>query len=144
MNKIAAKYKDKGMRLTPQRLAILKFLEGNTSHPAAEDIFREVKKDNPTISFATVYNTLEALTNKGAILEITIDPTKKHYDPNTAPHHHIVCIGCDEITDVFADYSAALKLPSQVLKEFRLIGNHVDFYGLCKKCQKEKEKGGKE
>ena len=144
MNKIAAKYKDKGMRLTPQRLAILKFLEGNTSHPAAEDIFREVKKDTPTISFATVYNTLEALTNKGEILEITIDPTKKHYDPNTTPHHHIVCIGCNEITDVFADYSAALKLPAQVLKEFRLIGNHVDFYGFCKKCQKEKEKGGEE
>ena len=138
MNKIAAKYKDKGMRLTPQRLAILKFMEGNTSHPAAEDIFREVKKDTPTISFATVYNTLEALTNKGAILEITIDPTKKHYDPNTTPHNHIVCIGCNEITDVFVDYSATLKLPAQVLKEFRLIGNHVDFYALCKKCQKEK------
>lgn len=136
MEKIVAKYKEQGLRLTSQRIAILKFLEGNTSHPTAEDIFRGVKKGNPTLSFATVYNTLQALRDKGEVLEITIDPVKKHYDPNTAPHHHIVCTDCNEIQDVFVDYSDALKLPDHLLKEFKPLGNHVDFFGLCKECQK--------
>lgn len=144
MEKLVAKYKDKGLRLTAQRIAILSFLEGNTSHPTAEDIFREVKKGNPTLSFATVYNTLQMLRDKGEVLEITIDPVKKHYDPNTTPHHHIVCTDCNEIQDVFVDYSDVLKLPGHVLEEFKPIGNHVDFYGVCRDCQKNitKKKGG--
>lgn len=138
MENIISKYKDKGIRLTPQRIAILKFLEGNTDHPAAEDIYRKVRRRYPTISFATVYNTLQTLTEKGDLLEITIDPTRKHYDPNTTPHHHIVCTDCNEIMDVFVDYSDVLTLPSHVLREFKPVGNHVDFYGVCRKCQKKK------
>lgn len=138
MERIIAKYKDKGIRLTPQRIAILKFLEGNTDHPTAEDIYRGIKGSYPTLSFATVYNTLQTLTERGEVLEITIDPTRKHYDPNTTPHHHIVCIKCNEIMDVFVDYSGVLKLPSHLLKEFKLIGNHVTFHGVCRKCQKKK------
>ena len=138
MEKIISKYKDKGIRLTPQRIAILKFLEGNTDHPAAEDIYRKVRRRYPTISFATVYNTLQTLTEKGDLLEITIDPTRRHYDPNTTPHHHIVCTDCNEIMDVFVDYSDVLTLPSYVLREFKPVGNHVDFYGVCRKCQKKK------
>jgi len=141
MEKIIAKFKGKGLRMTPQRIAILKYMEGNTSHPTADDIFREVKKRFPTISFATVYNTLQTLRNNGEVLEITIDPARKHYDPNTHPHHHIICIECDEILDVFEDYANSLKLPANILKEFKLVGNHVDFYGLCRKCQK-RGKGG--
>lgn len=138
MENIISKYKDKGIRLTPQRIAILKFLEGNTDHPAAEDIYRKVRRRYPTISFATVYNTLQTLTEKGDLLEITIDPARKHYDPNTTPHHHIVCTDCNEIMDVFVDYSDVLTLPFHVLREFKPVGNHVDFYGVCRKCQKKK------
>lgn len=141
MEKIIAKYKGKGLRLTPQRIAILKFLEGNTAHPTAEDIYREIRKDYPTISFATVYNTIQTLKGNGDILEITIDPTRRHYDPNTNPHHHIICLDCNAIRDVFVDYSEVLKLPMQILRKFKTVGNHVDFYGLCKKCLK-KGKGG--
>ncbi len=142
MEKLIAKYKGKGLRLTPQRLAILKFLEGNTRHPTAEDIFKEVKREYPTISFATVYNTLQTLKENGGVLEITIDPARKHYDPTTNPHHHIVCTGCNEIRDVFVNYSGILRLPSQILKEFQILGNHVDFYGLCKDCRKGQKGGG--
>lgn len=142
MKEIISKYKEKGLRLTPQRIAILKYLEGNTSHPTAEDIYRDVKRKYPTISFATVYNTLQTLKEAGDVMEITIDPIRKHYDPNTNPHHHIVCIDCNEIKDVFVDYSVALKLPSHILREFKPVGNHVDFYGLCRKCQKKGKGGG--
>lgn len=131
------KYREKGFKLTPQRLAILKFLDGNTGHPAAEDIYNSIKKIYPTVSFATVYNTLQALKDKGEILEITIDPQKKHYDPNPKPHHHIICLECNKIGDIFEDYSEALRLPYHIKEEFKPVGNHINFYGVCRECQKK-------
>ncbi len=50
------RYRETGLKLTPQRLAILEYLDGNTSHPSAEDIYISVKEKFPTMSFATVYN----------------------------------------------------------------------------------------
>ncbi|MBI5598388.1 MAG: transcriptional repressor, partial [Deltaproteobacteria bacterium] len=57
MKETIERYREKGLKLTPQRLAILEYLEGNTSHPTAEDIYRAIKRKHPTVSFATVYNT---------------------------------------------------------------------------------------
>ncbi|MBI3584289.1 MAG: transcriptional repressor [Nitrospinae bacterium] len=138
MKKIIAKYRKRDFKLTPQRIAILRYLDGNTSHPTADDIFTQIKKAYPTVSFATVYNTLLALKEKGEILEVTIDPEKKHYDSNVTTHHHIICTECNKIGDVIKDYSDALRLPSEILKEYKTVGNHIDFYGICKECQKER------
>ena len=135
MEKIISRYKGKGFKLTPQRLAILHFLEGNTAHPTAEDIYIEIKKKYPTVSFATVYNTVEALRERGEILEITIDPERKHFDPNPNPHHHVMCTECRKIGDVFVDYSRVLGVPEKISEEFHIVGNHVDFYGVCKECR---------
>lgn len=140
MKELITKYKRKGFKLTPQRLAILKFLDGNTDHPTAEDIYSNIKRDYPTVSFATVYNTLQALRDKGDILEITIDPQKKHYDPSTKPHHHIICINCNKIGDIFEDYSEALRLPESIAEEFKPVGNHINFYGVCRECQKKQKR----
>jgi len=137
MERILRKYRGKGFKLTPQRIAILKFLDGNTHHPTAEDIYTEIKKKYPTVSFATVYNTVQALKDRGDILEITIDPQRKHFDPNPSPHHHIMCTACGKIGDVFTDYSKALLLPEEVTSEFHVTGNHVDFYGVCAACRRK-------
>ncbi len=142
MEKIIDKYKGKGFKLTPQRLAILKFLENNTGHPTAEDIYNEIRKKYPTVSFATVYNTTQALKERGDLVEVTIDPERKHFDPNPIPHHHIICTVCNRIEDIFTDYSAALKLPVEILREFSAAGNHIDFYGVCKSCRVENKGGG--
>lgn len=135
MERIVRKYRGKGFKLTPQRIAILKFLEGNTNHPTADDIYTEIKKKYPTVSFATVYNTVQALRDRGELLEITIDPERKHFDPNPSAHHHIMCTGCGKIGDVFFDYSESLGLPEEVTREFAVTGNHIDFYGVCSNCR---------
>jgi Fur family peroxide stress response transcriptional regulator len=137
MERIVRKYRGKGFKLTPQRIAILKFLEGNTNHPTAEDIYTEIKKKYPTVSFATVYNTVQALRDRGELLEITIDPERKHFDPNPSAHHHIMCTGCGKIGDVFFDYSMSLGLPEEVTREFTVTGNHIDFYGICTSCREK-------
>ncbi|MEK6591005.1 MAG: transcriptional repressor [Nitrospinota bacterium] len=139
MKELIEKYREIGFKLTPQRLAILRFLKGNTSHPTAENIYSQIKEVYPTVSFATVYNTLQALVDRGEVTEVTIDSQKRHFDPDPKPHHHIICIECNKIGDVFKDYSEALKLPENIVKEFKPVRNHINFYGICRECQK---KGG--
>ena len=125
------KYSHFHLRLTPQRIAILDYLEGNKSHPSAEDIYRAVAKKFPTMSLATVYNTLLALERRGQLLKLTIDPTKARYDPNTFPHHHFICTNCKMIEDV--DTQCRLALPDT---NFEVTGSHVESYGTCPKCRK--------
>ena len=134
MEKLIERYRAKGLRLTAPRLSIFKLLEGNTSHPSAEEIYREIKKAYPTVSFATVYNTLESLKDIDEILELDIDPERRHYDPNTTSHHHIMCIRCHKIEDIFEDYSH-IRVPNDIEKRIKVTGMKVNFYGLCDKCQ---------
>lgn len=126
------KYRDIGMKLTPQRLAILDCLEANTSHPSAEDIYKMVREMFPTMSFATVYNTLEALKKRGEIRELTVDPDRRRYDPNTSLHHHLLCLKCKKIVDIREEFT--LQVPEDERGGFRITGNHVEFYGLCGAC----------
>lgn len=130
------KYRDLQLKLTPQRLAILNFLEGNKSHPSAEDIYKSVLKHFPTMSFATVYNTLEALKNRGNIQELKIDSNKKRYDPDISQHHHLICVKCKNIADIKKDFNVVL--PESLASGFEIIGNSIEFYGMCHKCKTDK------
>lgn len=125
-----------GIKLTPQRLAILDYLEGNLGHPSALEVYKAISKSFPTVSFATVYNTLELFREKGIVAQLLIDPDKKRFDSNPEPHHHLICVKCKEIVDISSTYP--LDLTDKERRGYEIIGNHVDFYGICPACQKEK------
>jgi Fur family peroxide stress response transcriptional regulator len=127
------KYRNIGLKLTPQRIAILDYLDGNKQHPSADEIYRAVSKKFPTMSFATVYTTLSALKAKGNVIELTIDPGKKRYDPQTGGHNHLICVSCKRIIDVPVAYS--LDVPESIKQGFNVTNTHVEFYGLCPKCK---------
>lgn len=129
--------KERGLKLTPQRLAIFDYLNGNTDHPSAEDIYEAVSRKFPTMSFATVYNTLETLRKRGEILELNIESGRKRFDPNPHPHHHLICIRCKRIVDVHSEFQLALS--SKDRADFEIVGNHVEFYGLCGQCKKKRD-----
>ncbi len=131
------KYRDKGLKLTPQRLAIFEYLDGNRSHPSAEDIYTEIIKKFPMMSFATVYNTIETLKKKGDLAEITIDPERRHYDPDTSHHHHLICKTCKKIKDIHSDFS--IHIPEDQKGTFEVLDNHIEFYGMCHKCKTKGE-----
>lgn len=126
------KYKHMSLKLTPQRLAILEFLDGNKDHPSASDIYSAVSERFPTMSFATVYNTLKALKRKENIQELTIDSDKKRFDSNTERHHHLICTNCRRIIDINTDFE--IKLSDTQKHGFEITGNHIDFYGVCPEC----------
>ncbi len=125
-------YKSLGIKLTPQRLAILEFLEGNKDHPSAEDIYKALKDRFPSMSFATVYNTLEVLISKGLVKEIGIDSSKRRFDPDVSPHHHFICKKCGKIIDVKCEYD--IYLPKE-LNECEVEDYQLVFYGYCKDCK---------
>jgi len=122
---------------TPQRLAILDYLEGNTSHPSAEEIYRAVSKKYRSMSVATVYNTLNTLTKAGALRELTIDPERKRYDPDISRHHHLICVRCHKIVDIPG--GIAIDLPGDIERAYTLLGNHIEFYGHCPLCKTKKK-----
>lgn len=127
------KYKDIGLKLTPQRLAIFKYLEGNIDHPTADKIYNDIKKDFSTMSLATVYKTLDTMKEKGYLQELTIDKDRKHYDPDTAQHHHLICIKCKKIVDIKKDFS--IEVPDEYKGSFELTGTNIEFYGICPECK---------
>jgi Fur family transcriptional regulator, peroxide stress response regulator len=125
------------MKKTPQRLAIMEYLKDNKVHPSATDVFRAVSERYPTMSFATVYNTMETLKNIGMVRELSIDPDKKRFDPNVDRHHHLICLTCRQIVDVHGDFELNINENEQY--DFDIIGNHVEFYGICPKCKKARK-----
>ena len=129
------KYRELGIKLTPQRIAILEYLEGNLTHPSAEDVYRAVLRKFPTMSFATVYNTLETLKRSGRVAELTGDPGKKRFDPNPRPHHHLICTRCRRIVDVQVEFR--LPVAERDRAGFEITGNHIEFFGTCPACTRQ-------
>ena len=130
------KYKDIGLKLTPQRIAILEFLDCNCSHPTADDIYADIQIKFPTMSFATVYKTLESLKEKGCLQELTIDKERKHFDPDTTRHHHLICITCKKIVDIYKEFPIEMTIEDQ--NNFEVLDTNIEFYGICPVCKKRR------
>ncbi|HPD97214.1 MAG TPA: Fur family transcriptional regulator [Synergistales bacterium] len=133
------KIRSKGLKITSQRVGILKVLKGRKDHPSAEQVFREMKKDHPTISFATIYSTAQILEDAGLLQILTIDGHRVFFDPNPEPHAHYRCRKCGHVFDI--------PLPSGTLKKITEASGEivesiqVYCYGTCSACiSREREK----
>src|SRR5262245_59634308 len=89
-----------GLKLTPQRLAIVRELAADPTHPTAQELFDRLRPSLPTMSFATVYNTLDALASAGLCAALSLSPGASRFDPNMKPHHHAVCDRCGLVRDI--------------------------------------------
>ena len=88
-----------GYRMTPQRMAICEVLAASDEHPTPYAVYERVHAAFPTVSLATVYNTLNALRDMGEIVEIGLGRSETHYEPNLAPHANLICLQCGRISD---------------------------------------------
>lgn len=122
------------MRYSKQREAILSLLRSTDSHPSADWLYENLRKDFPNISLGTVYRNLSLLAENGNIIKIPTVSNKEHFDGCTETHHHFVCQKCDRILDVEIDgmenarMQAAEKLQADV-NNYSLV-----FYGVCSEC----------
>ncbi len=129
-------YKSLGLKLTPQRLAILEYLENNRTHPSAEDIYNALKPNFPSMSFATVYNTLEVLVKKGLIKEINVESIRKRFDAFTHLHHHFFCKKCKRVIDI--ESKQDITIPEE-LKDCKVTEYQIIYLGFCSECKKKEE-----
>jgi Fur family peroxide stress response transcriptional regulator len=129
---LVREFRNKGRRVTPQRLAIFKALEGNISHPTAEDLYRFLAKEHPTMTLATVYQTLKILKEDGALMELHLAGDRRHYDPDTTLHSHAVCTSCGTVEDVMDQ--VVLPVPEGE-ENFEFTGYSISYYGLCADCR---------
>lgn len=138
-NMLVERFRAAGFKITPQRMAVFQFLEGNTSHPSAYEVYKVVKRKFSTTSFATIYNTLNAAQEMGLVMELNLDPKKRHFDPNTSPHHHILCMKCRRIDDVEGSVLGGFNIDSFEIGDYQVTDFSVDFHGVCPKCRAQQQ-----
>jgi Fur family peroxide stress response transcriptional regulator len=133
--------RDAGLRLTHQRLEILRTIAADETHPDVETVYEAVRAKVPTISLETVYRTLATLTERGLISRISFTPGPARYDANPARHHHFVCTRCGLVRDVEDAGLDAIRPTDEVTVIGRPDSVQVQFRGVCAECQ-QKEAGG--
>lgn len=134
---LCARLRERGLRMTPQRLAILRALVMHPGHPTVEELHRELQAAFPTMSLATVYKNISLLKREGEVLELEFSGRDNRFDGlRTEPHPHLICTGCGAVVDPFApcldDMLAAMRRDSG----YEVTGFRLDFYGLCPACRK--------
>jgi Fe2+ or Zn2+ uptake regulation protein len=129
--------REKGLKITPQRLAIGDVLvERGDAHPGAGLIWREAKKRVKTISLSTVYATLNELAQHGIIKLLQFDRMENRYECNPDKHVNLICDRCKEIID----YEVPVSIePQEIAKKtgFEMTDMRLECYGLCEKCRKK-------
>jgi len=126
--------KKNDLKVTSQRLVVLQYLDGNCTHPTADQIYTDLKTNNPSLSKTTVYNALDALQKHGIIQAITISGSELRYDILHGMHHHFYCKKCGKIVDI--DISCPnIKKMSEFGHKVEEIHGYIK--GICKECLKK-------
>ncbi len=125
--------KEKGIKATIQRIKVYEYILNHRTHPDVEDIYNELKKEMPTISMTTIYNTLKEFKKKGLVLEIPTE-YKLCFDGYTQPHSHFICDVCGKIYDLNIEFNFVKmqKINGHIIKKVCSI-----FKGICVECKKK-------
>lgn len=138
LEQIIKALRDRGYRLTPQRLAMLKIIAASKRHPNAEQIYEQMKANFPTTSLATIYKTLTLLKDMSEVLELNFATAGSHYDGNKPyPHPHVICTRCGQILD--PEFVAVAEISQEMGRQtgYQITHHQLNFFGLCPRCQKE-------
>jgi len=120
-----------GLTPTIQRLAVLDWLSKTRQHPTADQVLEAVRRKYPSISRATVYNTLDALTKAGMILRLNVDPSVSRYDADLSSHAHFRCRVCGKVYDIDLEAAASGGVDCN---GHRLESVQTYAYGVCAAC----------
>ena len=121
--------------LTPQRRAVLRAITESAGHPTANEIFEAARRVLPSISFATVYNSLKYLRAAGLVHEINFGKGSSRYDRETARHDHAVCSRCGKLVDFDLAETPQLIRAAARRSRFKPESIHLTLVGLCPDCQ---------
>ncbi len=131
---MARLFRERGLKMTPQRECILDVLRGAEGHPSAEAVYAEARARMATMSLKTVYQTLNDLVAMGEIQQLDLGTGASRFDPNVDVHHHLVCTSCGKVRDLYADFRS-IEVPPGASQGFTVGSAEVVFRGLCAECQ---------
>ena len=123
------------MRKTKQKEAVLRILRGTTSHPAADWIYNEVRKEIPNISLGTVYRNLRLLCQEGEILQLGLCGTSGRFDGRVDNHYHFRCENCGRVFDVDEPVDKEINKRVARTTGFKISCHRLEFRGVCRECQ---------
>ena len=110
-----------------QRQLILDYLKSTTSHPTAEQIYAELKPQNPALSLSTVYRNLRLLADDGIILRLDTGESTDRFDADLSEHHHFICTKCGQVTDVFRSFLKFFYSATPLSRSAQLL-MYVNFF----------------
>jgi Fur family peroxide stress response transcriptional regulator len=122
-------------KLTPQRDAVLQVILAREDHPTANEIFDAARQRLPTISYATVYNSLRYLKEAGLVHEIKFGDSASRYDRETDRHDHAICNSCGKLVDFDLPQTAELMQAAARKSRFKPESVHLTLRGLCVDCR---------
>ena len=120
--------------LTKQREVVLRVVRDTTEHPTANEVFIAAKNLLPSISFATVYNSLRYLKESGHIAEIVFGNGASRFDGMTHRHDHAICTRCSKLVDIEMDLPDGLVKKAAKSSNFKPESMEFTLRGLCPDC----------
>ncbi len=131
----------KEKRNTLQKRIVWNVFCSMTNHPSAKMVCDEVHKQYPNISKATVYRLLGEFAEEGRINRLKLSSSPDHYDFNTSEHYHVVCRECGAVADIKSKVLVGSSAEqAEACEDFLVEGCHMEFVGLCKRCQQNLRK----
>ena len=130
--------RSRGIRITPQRLAVYKALAEDRAHPTAESVYARLSKRLPGLSFATVYRTLQFFENEKLIRKVSSPGTIGRFDANVDPHQHLACRVCGSLEDISIPELHSAAIPK--VSGFTVEELDIRLVGRCKACFSSKSK----
>ena len=123
-----------GVRITPQRHAILEFLIQSMIHPTADEIYKALEAKFPNMSVATVYNNLRVFRESGLVKELTYGDSSSRFDFVTNDHYHIICDSCGKIVDFHYPGLDEVEHLASHVTGFQVNSHRMEIYGTCPSC----------
>lgn len=129
--------KKTGVRITPQRHAILEYIINTMSHPTADEIYKALEGKFPNMSVATVYNNLRVFRQVGLVRELTYGDASSRFDFITSKHYHVICTNCGKIVDFHYPGLDEVEHLASHVTGFKISHHRMEVYGLCPDCSDE-------
>ena len=126
-----------GLGLTRQRQVVLEVIQASEKHLTASEVYEAARKLLPTISYATVYNSLRYLKDSGHLREITLGRGACRYDRETARHDHAICTSCGKLVDFDLPETPELIRAAARRSKFKPQSIHLTLLGICPECRSD-------
>lgn len=130
--------REKGLKLTHQRMEIFIEIARTFDHPSVEAIYKRVKQRIPAVSLDTVYRTVTTFEHYGIINKLEVLDDRSRFDANLKVHHHFVCIQCKNVQDFYWPIFDTMDIPEEASKWGHVQYSHVEMRGTCKECMNRK------